>query len=193
MSAAISAIVLAAGMATRMGRLKQLLPFRGKILLEHVLDTLRSAGIEEILLVLGFAADQIRSQVRLDSIKVILNPAYREGMASSLQAGITAVSPGREAALIVLGDQPLVQPGTIHQLIAAYQQSRPPFTIPVYEGRRGNPVLIDRAVFPDIFQLSGDTGCRKLFPAYREQILEVPVEDPGVLLDIDTQEDLADR
>jgi molybdenum cofactor cytidylyltransferase len=193
MSAAISAIVLAAGMATRMGRLKQLLPFRGKILLEHVLDTLRSAGVEEIVVVLGFQADQIRSQVPLDSFKVVLNAAYREGMASSLQAGIAALSPDREAALIMLADQPLVQPGTIHQLMAAYRQARLPFTIPVYDGQRGNPVLIDRTVFPDIFQLSGDTGCRKLFPAYREQILEVPVDDPGVLLDIDTQEDLTNR
>jgi molybdenum cofactor cytidylyltransferase len=189
MSAQVSAVVLAAGMATRMGAVKQLLPFRGKTVLEHVLDTLRASEVREIVLVLGFAADEICARVPLDGIKIVTNDAYREGMASSLRAGISALDPASDTALIVLADQPLVQPGTINRLIAERDS---PIAIPVYNGMRGNPVLIGRSLFPEVLRLSGDTGCRALFSAHAGEILKVPVEDPGILIDFDTKEDLSE-
>jgi molybdenum cofactor cytidylyltransferase len=187
MSGHVSAVVLAAGMATRMGAVKQLLPFRGKTVLEQVLDTLRASEVQEIVVVLGFAADAIRARVPLHGINIVTNDAYREGMASSLRTGISAVDPAAAAALIVLADQPLVQTSTINRLIAGRDS---PIAIPVYNGMRGNPVLIGRSLFPEVLQLSGDTGCRALFSAHAERILRVPVEDPGILIDFDTKQDL---
>lgn len=186
MSARVSAVVLAAGLAQRMGAVKQLLPLRGKPLLEHVLDTLRVSDVREIVVVLGDAADEIRQRVSFASEKIVINDAYREGMASSLRAGISAIDPASEAALIVLADQPFVRPDTINRLIAEPCA----IAIPTYNGTRGNPVLIGRPLFPEVQQLSGDVGCRQLFSAHAEEIVKVPVDDPGVLIDFDTPEDL---
>lgn len=185
MSACVSAVVLAAGMATRMGAVKQLLPLHGKSLLEHVLDTLRASDVREIVLVLGFAAEEIRARVPLVSARVVMNHAYREGMASSLRTGIAAVDPESEAVLIVLADQPFVRTETINRLIA----ERCAIAIPTYNGTRGNPVRIARALFPEVLQLSGDSGCRALFSAHADEIVKVPVDDPGILIDFDTRDD----
>lgn len=185
MSAEVSAVVLAAGMGTRMGSVKQLLPLRGKPLLEHVLDTLRVSEVREIVLVLGFAADEIQHRIPLPSEKIVINDAYREGMASSLRAGISAIAANSAAALIVLADQPFVRASTINQIIAAPRT----IVVPTYNGMRGNPVLIGRALFPEVLRLSGDVGCRALFSAHAEEIVSVPVDDSGILADFDTKED----
>ncbi|MGH9584657.1 MAG: nucleotidyltransferase family protein [Bryobacteraceae bacterium] len=190
MSAQISAVVLAAGMGARMGAVKPLLPLAGKTLLEQVLDTLRVSDVREIVVVLGFAADEIRARVPLHSVKTVLNDGYREGMASSLRTGISAIDPASEAALIVLADQPFVQPGTIGRLIAEHRARHPLIAVPIYDGNRGNPVLINRSLFHEMLQLSGDTGCRSLFAAHADEIVKVPVDDPGILIDLDTKEDL---
>lgn len=188
MNTQVSAVVLAAGMAARMAAVKQLLPLHGKPLLEHVLDSLRASDLREIVLVLGFAADEIRRRVPLHSEKIVINHAYREGMASSLRAGISAINTASKAALIVLADQPLVRTSTINRLIAEPDT----IAIPTHNGQRGNPVLIGRSLFPEVLQLSGDTGCRALFSAHASEIVEVPVDDPGILIDFDTRADWND-
>jgi molybdenum cofactor cytidylyltransferase len=186
MNMQVSAVVLAAGMGRRMATVKQLLPLGGKALLEYVLDAVRAAQVWEIVLVLGFEADEIRRRVPLGAAKVVTNGAYREGMASSLRAGISAVDPSSDAALIVLADQPFVRTDTINRLIAEPCA----IAIPTYNGKRGNPVRIGRSLFPEVIQLSGDTGCRALFSAHAGEIVEVPVDDPGILIDFDTEQDL---
>ncbi|HSU61513.1 MAG TPA: molybdenum cofactor cytidylyltransferase [Bryobacteraceae bacterium] len=185
----VSAIVLAAGTSTRMGTLKQLLTLRGKPLLQHVLDNLRGAQVDEIVLVLGSAADQIQRQISFDSVQVAINEAYRDGMGSSLRTGIGCVASKTEAVIIVLGDQPFVRTETINRLISEYREKKPQIVIPVYGGSRGNPVLIDRSIFPELMELSGDTGCRAVFEKYPNSILRVAVDDPGVLFDLDTPDD----
>jgi CTP:molybdopterin cytidylyltransferase MocA len=185
----ISAIVLAAGMSARMGTLKQLLRMGDKSLLETVIENLRKSQADEIVLLLGFSAETIRQQVSLDGVRAVVNEAYREGMGSSLRAGLANVDPRAEAALIVLADQPFVQPGTIDHLINQYRERKPQIAIPVYEGFRGNPVLLDRSVFPEVMSLTGDIGCRAIFGSHSEDILKVPVDDVGVLLDVDTRSD----
>jgi molybdenum cofactor cytidylyltransferase len=185
----ISAIVLAAGISKRMGATKQLLGLRGSTLLEHTLNRVRESSVAEIILVLGFAAGQIQQQIFSNGLKLVINQAYQEGMASSLQAGIAAVSPEAEAALIVLGDQPLVRPATLDRLIEHYQRFKPEIVIPTYRGFRGNPVLLSRTVFPELMRLTGDVGCRAIFGRHAENILKVAVEDAGILLDVDSRED----
>src|SRR5258708_6271999 len=131
----------------------QLLPLGGTTLLENVLDNVGKAQVDEIVQVLGFSADAIRQQIPLHNVKIVVNDAYREGMGTSLRAGITQVSPTADAALVMLGDQPFVKPETIDQLIRVYGEQKPQIVIPVYQGFRGNPVLLDRSGFPELLGL----------------------------------------
>jgi molybdenum cofactor cytidylyltransferase len=186
----VSAVVLAAGMSTRMGAIKQLLQIGDRTLLECVLANLRQSSVAEIIVVLGEAADEIRQRVRLENVRIVVNQAYREGMGTSLRLGLAHVDPQAEAALVVLADQPFVQPRTMDHLIEQYRARRPQIAIPMYRGFRGNPVLLDRSVLPELESLTGDIGCRAIFGAHTENILKVPVDDAGVLVDVDTKADL---
>jgi molybdenum cofactor cytidylyltransferase len=191
-NAQVGAVILAAGTSTRMGRPKQLLPLGETTVLARTIDNVRSAGLAEIVLVLGASAEAIRRQLPqslLKGLKAVVNQAYAQGMASSLREGLSALELQSEAALIVLGDQPLVGPRTLQQIIAGYQQSGAEIIIPTHQGKRGNPVLLSRAVFSEVMALEGDTGCRAIFANHLDAILKVEVEDPGILLDIDNQDD----
>ncbi len=185
----ISAVILAAGTSSRMGSVKQLLPFGDSTLLETVLRNLRDSQVSEIVLVLGSSADAIREKIPLDGVKIVINQAYREGMGTSVRTGIAQVSPDADAALVVLADQPFVKPATIDHLIHVYRDKKAQIVIPVYQGFRGNPILLDRSVFPELLTLAGDIGCRAIFGGHTENILKEPVDDIGVLLDIDTPVD----
>lgn len=185
----VSAIVLAAGTASRMGSQKQLLRLGSKTLLEHTLDNLRASRVQQIVVVLGSAAETIRPLIGAQA-KVVINEAFSEGMGTSLQCGLRAVDAETEAALVVLADQPLVKPATVNQLIDDYQAHKPQILIPLYRGFRGNPVLLDRSVFPEIAGLNGDMGCRAIFGDHLENIRKVEVEDAGILLDADRPQDL---
>jgi 2-phospho-L-lactate guanylyltransferase (CobY/MobA/RfbA family) len=112
-------------------------------------------------------------------------------MGSSLRAGLGALDPLIDASFIVLADQPFVRSTTLDQMINAYRQSSAQIVLPMYQGFRGNPVLLDRSVFPEVMALSGDIGCRAIFGDHLQGIVKVPVEDIGVLLDIDSQTDFA--
>jgi molybdenum cofactor cytidylyltransferase len=186
------AIILAAGTSTRMGQPKQLLPLGGTTLLAHAIENVRSAGLVEIVLVLGASAEAIRRQLPqslLKGLRVVVNQTYAQGMASSLHEGLSALDPQCAAALIVLGDQPLVRPQTLQQIMAGYHRSGAQIVIPTHQGKRGNPVLLGRPVFPEVMALQGDTGCRAIFASHLGATLNVAVEDPGILLDIDNQDD----
>jgi len=191
-NAQVSAVILAAGTSSRMGQAKQLLPLGGTTVLARTIDNVRSAGLVEMVLVLGASAEAIRRQLPrslLEGLKVVVNQAYRQGMASSLREGLSALDPQTGAALIILGDQPFVRPQTLHQIMAGYHRSGAQIVIPSHQGKRGNPVLLSRSVFPEVMALEGDTGCRAIFPNHLDAILKLEVEDPGILLDIDNQDD----
>jgi molybdenum cofactor cytidylyltransferase len=187
----ISAILLAAGQATRFGRCKQLTPIGGQPLLGHVLGTLRRSRVDEIVVVLGAYADDIREQVDFEGARVVFNPDFAAGMSSSIQAGLRALAPTAEAAMLVLADQPLVTTATLDTLISEYRRTSGQVILPTYHGVRGNPVVVDRALFPEIMEIRGDTGCRAIFGDHADSIVKVPVDDRGVVTDIDTPEDLA--
>jgi len=184
-----SAVILAAGTSTRMGTVKQLLRLDGRPLLQHVIDNVRNSGVTEIVVVLGFAAEAIQCEIDAPNVRVVINESYQQGMGTSLKAGLSAVDPQAEAAIIVLADQPFVRPATLDRLITEHHQCRAQIVIPTYRGFRGNPVLLDRSVFPEIMALNGDMGCRAIFGNHLEGIVKVPVDDVGILLDIDRQSD----
>jgi molybdenum cofactor cytidylyltransferase len=185
----VAAIVLAAGMSRRMGTPKQLLRLGGKSLLEHTLSSVRGSGVDEIVLVLGASADEVRRQLATDGLRVVVNPDFQQGMGTSLRTGLAAVSASMRGALIVLADQPFVRSSTLDQMIAYREKHTPQILIPLYRGFRGNPVLLDRSVFPELMNLTGDIGCRAIFGSHTESIHKLAVDDPGILLDIDSAED----
>lgn len=189
----VAAIVLAAGMSRRLkspgSEPKQLLHVKGKPLLEHALENVRRSQVDEIVLVLGFAADAVRRQVATDGIRVVMNPEYEQGMGTSLRAGLPELNAGVKAAFVVLADQPFVRPETLDRMIASHRESAAEITLPLYRGFRGNPVLLDRAVFPELMGLAGDVGCRAIFGSHTQGIHKIEVDDPGILLDIDSFED----
>jgi molybdenum cofactor cytidylyltransferase len=185
----LSAVVLAAGTASRMGSPKQLLRLGSKTLLEHTLDNLRASQVHEIVVVLGAAAEAIRPLIG-PGVKVVVNDTFSEGMGTSLQRGLRALDERAAGTLVVLADQPLVKPATIDRIIDEYLTHKPQILIPLYRGFRGNPVLLDRSVFPEIAGLKGDTGCRAIFGDHLENIRKLEVDDAGVLLDVDRPQDL---
>jgi molybdenum cofactor cytidylyltransferase len=192
---AVAAIILAAGKSTRMGEPKQLLRLGGGTVLGQTIENVRRSRMDEIVLVLGSSAEAIRRQLPislLEGLKVVINPAYTQGMASSLRAGLSALDAQVDAALIILADQPFVRPQTLNQIAQLAQQhpsSRAQIVIPSYQGVRGNPVLLDRSVFAEVMALQGDVGCRAIFGSHTERTLNLEVEDEGILLDIDNYED----
>lgn len=185
----VAAVVLAAGMSRRMGTPKQLLRIDGKTVLERTLENVRKSAIDEIVLVLGFAAEAVEKEISTQDIKVVRNAGYEQGMGTSLRAGIADVSDRTKAALIVLADQPFVQAATLNRLIEHHRAKKAQIVIPLFRGFRGNPVLLDRSIFPEMQALSGDVGCRALFGSHTENIHKLAVNDAGILQDIDSRDD----
>jgi molybdenum cofactor cytidylyltransferase len=191
-SGGVAAIILAAGKSTRMGEAKQLLRLGESTVLGQTIENTRRSQVDEIVLVLGSSAETIRRQLPLpllEALKVVVNPAYEQGMASSLRTGLSALGTQVDAVLIILADQPFVRPETLDQLAAQHRRTKAQIVIPSYKGVRGNPVLLDRSVFAEVMALEGDVGCRAIFGNHTEGTLKLEVEDEGILLDIDNQED----
>lgn len=189
----VAGVILAAGCGRRMGDRnglpKQLLPFRGAPLLSHAIGHTRASLLAPICLVLGHQAAEIQAGVELSGVEVSINAEYEKGQAGSLITGLNSVASRCEAVMFLLGDQPLILAALIDRLIQAYGQKGAAITVPTSKGRRGNPVIIAASLFPELRQLSGDTGARVLFDAHADEIQAVPVEDPDILLDVDTPGD----
>lgn len=188
-----AALVLAAGQGRRMGEAKQLVDWGGRPLLGHVLDEVRQwESIDEILVVLGYEADEILEAVDMSDVVVVLNPEWEEGMASSLRVALDVLTqdPQMERVIVAMGDQPKVDPGVVAALLAGQKSSKLPVVLPKYRYTWGNPVLIDRSLWPRLMtSLEGDAGARKLFQAHPEWVEEVWFEDLPPR-DIDTQADV---
>ena len=185
----ISAIVLAAGRSTRMGRNKLILPLDGKPVLQRVLDALKHSKVDETVVVLGGGADEVRRSVDLEGTKVVVNRRYSEGMSASIKAGLARMDRSADAAIIVLGDQPFLSAAVVDSLIKAFLTEGAPVVLPVYMGKRRNPVLFARSVFPEIMRIRGDRGAKSVVESHGDNILEVKVEDAGVAMDVDTPSD----
>jgi molybdenum cofactor cytidylyltransferase len=195
-SAILSGVILAAGVSTRMGRPKQLLPLGDRCLLQHVLDEALSSRLDEVILVLGHRAEEIREALRLrpgGPLRVVINPDYASGLSASLRLGLSSVDPRAVAAAVLLGDQPDMTTELIDRMAAAFLGADSPLVRPVYSGsagRRvpGHPVFLARRVWPEVEKLRGDQGARALVSARPEWLLEVPVDhEPPA--DVDTWED----
>src|SRR5262245_27587674 len=170
-----------------MGRPKQLLPYRGRPLLQHVVDVAASE-LSSTVLVLGAAADEVPAALALPAgVRVVVNADAASGQASSLRAGLAAMDPSVDAALVLLGDQPGVRADAVRAVAAA---AGGPFVRASYGRRPGHPVRLDRAIWPEVMALDGDAGAREVLRVNPHRLVEVEIGgDPPP--DVDTPEDYA--
>jgi molybdenum cofactor cytidylyltransferase len=186
---AVPAILLAAGEGRRFGSPKQLAPLGGRPLLEHALAAANEAPVARVLLILGARAEEVAARVETGRAEIVNCEGWREGMAAPLRAGIEAARDA-EAAVVMLGDQPLVTAGAIERVLAA----RRPGVAAVratYRKTPGHPVLLERSLFPAVRELRGDTGARGVLVQTDVEVLEIACDDLADPLDIDTRADLA--
>jgi len=185
----ISAVILGAGRSTRFGDLKQLLKVGKTTLLETVVDRFLSSSVDQVVVVLGFRADEILANSKFRTARVVVNPDYEQGLGTSLRTGIDAIDPEASAAIIALGDQPLLAVNTIDSLIRKYSETLGPIVAPFYGRRRGNPVLFDRSLFAELRMTRGDEGAKGMIERMSDSVVKIHVDDPGVVFDIDTERD----
>lgn len=185
----VSGVVLAAGGSSRLGRPKQLLPLGGEPLLAQTVKHALASRLGEVVLVLGHAAGEIAAAVGERGQRTVVNADYGRGQSTSMRAGLAALAPGAEAALFLLGDQPRVGPAIIDALVAAFEETRGPIVVPLYGGEPGTPVLIARALFPELLAVEGDQGARGVVRAHPAETVRVPVGDGPPPRDVDTEED----
>jgi molybdenum cofactor cytidylyltransferase len=189
----IAAVVLAAGRSRRMApHNKLLIPDRaGKPMIARVVDAVLSSGARPVVVVTGNAADDIRAALGARPVTFVHAAAFASGLSASLHTGIAALPESVPAALVCLGDMPLVTGRILDRLIAAYDPDEGRLiVVPTCRGEIGNPVLWDRRFFADILALEGDAGARSLLRRHAEQVFEVEVGDDAVLRDFDTRESL---
>lgn len=189
----IEAIVLAAGEGKRLGMIKPLVLIDGEPALIRVIRTIRKAGVEKIIVVLGHAAETVQAQVDFTGCRVVLNPRYETGMAGSLIRGIESVAPAAEGVLIFHADMPTVRAETIRAVIQQAKQGAR-IAAPIYEAQRGFPVFLHRSCFQELMPtLTGDVGARRYISKHAEELVLVEVDDPGAIRDIDRPEDLREE
>ncbi|HEX9075262.1 MAG TPA: selenium cofactor biosynthesis protein YqeC, partial [Anaerolineae bacterium] len=159
----VAAIVLAAGAGTRMGnRVKQLLPWRGGTLIENAVQIATGANVNSTVVVLGARAEEIRAIVGRQPVRVVINPDWEEGHSTSIRAGLRALSPEFDAAIFMNADQPRLAPPILNAIIQRYRETGALIVAPRYGGKRGSPVLFDRAYFAELSGLSGEEGGREV-------------------------------
>jgi len=189
----ISAIVLAAGMSTRMGaENKLLLPFRGTTLIGNMVDVVTGARVGETLVVLGHEAERVRAALAGKPVVFVDNPHYAEGMGSSVQVGVRAVSPRATGIMVCLTDLPLIESAELDRLIAAFEtaEAGKSVAVPSHRGQRGNPVLFSARFRDEVLNTRGPVaGCRGIVKKYPDQVVEVEMDQDHILRDIDTMED----
>lgn len=186
----VAAVVLAAGMSTRMGRNKLLAEIQGEPLVKRVVRSIEASAARPIIVVTGHDHALICAALADTNAMTVHNPDYRGGLSTSLRKGIGEVGEC-DAAIIVLGDMPAITSSVIDKMIAAYApKKRNAICVATSRGRRGNPALFDRVFFRELQTISGDIGAREIIRLHWPLVCEVDVDDDGPLIDLDTPEEL---
>jgi molybdenum cofactor cytidylyltransferase len=184
----VSAVVLAAGLSTRMGRNKLLLNFKDKPLIARLVDTLLASKIDEVIVVLGHEIEKVRAELQGKPVRLVHNPDYREGLSTSVRTGVDAVSPDADGIMICLADQPLLEPADVNQIVAAFADAKKvnkSIVVPFFEGERGNPVILDASLRVAILGIVGDVGCKGVIKRYPEKVYALEMENDHVVRDVD--------
>ncbi len=187
----MSVIMLAAGASTRMGPVNKLLaPWRGRPVLTAALAPLLTRRWREVIVVVGHEAERIAAVLTGGGPRLVRNPNYERGLGASIACGVGAASPEASGFLIALADMPAISDESADQLRQTFARAGTDAIVaPVYKGRRGHPVLFAADYRAELIALDGDVGARSVLRAHPSSVTETPVDDPGVLRDIDTPED----
>ena len=185
----VAAIVLAAGGSVRMGQPKQLLAIGGRPMVRRVAEAVCGTGLAQVVVVVGADAAAVAQALAGLPVTIVVNEAWANGLSTSVRVGIRSLRPEIQAALIVLADQPALTPELLETLVVRYRATGAPIVVPFFQGRRGNPVLFDRTLFPELLAVEGDQGGRALLGRYGQQMERVDVNDAAVTMDVDTRQD----
>jgi len=184
----IAAIVLAAGCATRMGSQKVLLELEGRSLVQRVVDAALGSRATRTIVVVGHEAGSVTDDLTGRPVTVVVNPEYAAGMSTSLQAGVRAAG-ACDGAIFLLGDQPYVTAALLDQLIERFAETRKAVVRPLVGARPANPVLLSAALFAEILEQRGDVGGREIVERHPGEVCLVPLDDPTLVVDIDSPQD----
>ncbi len=185
----ISAILLAAGESKRMGRLKPGLPLGNSTILEQSIDNLVHSRIDELIVVLGYRAQELMEKVSGRPVKTVINPDYEQGMSTSVIAGLHLVDDKARAVVFALADQPFIDSKIVDKLIDAFSHTSKGIVVPTYRGRRGHPVIFAVRYREELLCLRGDVGGRQIIKENADDVLEIPVGSESINIDIDTMSD----
>ena len=185
----VGAILLAAGTSSRLGQPKQLLEFHGHPLVRHVAQQALASRLAHLTVVVGNRAGEVRTALQGLNVQVVENSLFQQGQSTSLRAGLVAFPRGLAAALILLVDQPFVNSTLIDRLIGLYEESGALIVAPQHGGRRGNPVLFDHTLLPELLTVVGDTGAREIIQHHRDRLVALELPDDRAFLDVDTWDD----
>ena len=186
----IVAVVLSAGESSRMGRAKALLPIEGQTFIERIVGALKQGGIERIIVVLGFNAEEIRRQIVGLPVEILVNPHYKRGQLSSLQVALRHLDADKSCVgtMVHLVDHPYIDPKLVSLMLQRFDQSTHSIVVPRHQGKRGHPVIFSRELFGELLGAPLDQGAKAVVNAHRDATLEIDAEDAGITLDIDTPE-----
>lgn len=186
----IDLVILAAGASTRLGRPKQLLSYRGKTLLQHVIDTSIQADFNTRVLVLGANSDIIRNELKAGRMQVIVNEAWKDGLSSSIKSGLSGlleINPDCQNVMFLLCDQPFLNSEILNELLTIHRSKTDAITVSKYDGQLGVPMIFSQPFFKKLLELEGDSGAKKIIMNHLEHVQSVSFEKGKY--DIDTEED----
>ena len=189
----VSAIILAAGASRRMGRAKALLSMQGKSFVRTLVDLYLGVGVEPVVVVVGHEPAPVIDEVKHAGAKVVVNPNYESGQLSSVIAGITAIEALSPAGVILHPvDHPAVMQSSVQALISEFNKYPERIVVPKFQNRRGHPAIFPASLLQELKQAPADVGARAVVRAHPELIMEVPVNDAGILRNIDTPQEYED-
>jgi molybdenum cofactor cytidylyltransferase len=186
----IAALIPAAGFSSRMGLYKPLLPLSpSTLVIERAVNTFLEAGISDLKVIVGHKVELLSPVLERLGVEIVLNKDYEEGMYSSVRVGVQSLTEKTEAFFFLPADYPLVSNKTIEQIAREYNKGSCEIIYPVYQGQRGHPPLISKTVIPSILESDGQGGLRRVLQESVNAELEVPVDDKGILIDLDYETD----
>jgi len=185
----ICAIVLGAGLSSRMGAQKLLLPFGGKTVVSHIVDQLLASTVGKVHVVVGHQAERISAELSGRAVSIVNNPNYTSGMLSSVRCGLQNLPEKCRAVMVVLGDQPSVTTELIDQMLQSFAATEKSILVPLYKGKRGHPILFSSHYRDEILTQYGDVGLRGLLHGHSEDTFELAVSSASVLCDMDCPDD----